>query len=111
MMLTIQRSCSYRIITRAVQSDGQPLVAILQPAAEDCDFGHDWDQLQASLDANPEAIIVYNQHADAIALVDSLDTPTTQIFIEIRQDTKGVLGLHAIRHRTEFPETLELIYQ
>ena len=111
MILTIQRSCSYQIITRAVQSDGQPLVAMLRPGAENCDFDEAYEQLQAGLDANPEAIVVYNQHADAIALVDSLDTPTTQIFIEIRQDTRGVLGLHAIRHRLEIPETLELIYQ
>ena len=110
-MLTIKRSCSYKIITRAVQTDGQPLVALLAPAGEDCDPCLDQNQLQASLDANPEAIIVYNQHADAQALVSNLNTHTAQIFIEIRQDTKGVLGLHAFHQPDKKPETLELIYQ
>ena len=110
-MLTIKRSCSYRIITRAVQMDDQPLVALLMPAGEDCEPCVDQNQLQASLDRNPQAIIVYNQQADARALVEKLKTPATQVYIEIRQDTKGVLGLHATRYRDQTPETLELIYQ
>jgi len=110
-MLTINRSCSYRIITRAVQMDDQPLVALLMPGGEDCEPCVDQNQLQTSLDKNPQAIIVYNQQAEARAIVENLKTPATQIYIEIRQDTKGVLGLHAIRYRGQKPETLELIYQ
>lgn len=110
-MLTIKRSCSYRIITRAVQMDDQPLVALLMPEGEDCEPCLDRHQLQVSLNNNPQAIIVYNQQAEARALVDKLITSPAQIFIEIRQDTKGVLGLHALRHRDRQPETLELIYQ
>jgi hypothetical protein len=111
MTLTIQRGCSYRIITRAVNQEGQPLVALLTPGADDCEPFLDRHQLQAGLDARPGAIIVYNQHAEAFALVDSLTVSDDQIFIEIRQDTKGVLGLHAISNRNDSPETLELIYQ
>ena len=37
--------------------------------------------------------------------------PPTQIFIEIRQEIKGVLGLHAIRINHGQQETLELVYQ
>ena len=110
-MLTIKRSCSYRIITRAVQMEDQPLVALLMPGGEDCESCVDQNQLQTSLDKNPQAIIVYNQQAEARAIVENLKTPATQIYIEIRQDTKGVLGLHAIRYRGQTPETLELIYQ
>ncbi len=108
-MLTIKRSCSYRIITRAVQMDDQPLVALLMPEGEDCEPCLDRNQLQDSLNNNPQAIIVYNQQAEARALVDKLKTPPAQIFIEIRQDTKGVLGLHALHHRERQPEPLELI--
>ena len=111
MTLTIQRSCSYRIITRAVNLEGQPLVALLMPGADDCEPCLDQHQLQTSLDARPQTIIVYNQHAEALAPVDKLTDPRSQVFIEIRQDTKGVLGLHAICNRSDSPETLELIYQ
>jgi hypothetical protein len=111
MTLAIQRSCSYRIITRAVNLEGQPLVALLMPDADDCVPCLDPHQLQADLDARPEAIIVYNQHTEALDLVDRLTVPGSQVFIEIRQDTKGVLGLHAICNSNDGPETLELIYQ
>ena len=111
MALAIQRDCSYRIITRAVNLEGRPLVALLMPDAADCEPCLDQHQLQTSLDAHPEAIIVYNQHAEALALMDKLMVPNSQVFIEIRQDTKGVLGLHAISNRHESPQTLALIYQ
>lgn len=110
-MMTIKRSCSYRIITRAVNAEDRPLVATLTPAADDCETCLDRDQLQTALDARPDTIIVYNQHADALALVDTLSVTESQVFIEIRQDTKGVLGLHALRRRRAGDETLELIYQ
>ena len=110
-MLTIERSCSYRIITRALQSEGKPLIGLLHPGATDCDYTNDPKQLQADLAAHPDAFLVYNQQTDALALVDKLPLPPGQILIEIRQDTKGVLGLHAMRKSGTATETLELIYQ
>jgi hypothetical protein len=110
-MMTIRRSCSYRIITRAVNAEGQPLVGLLAPGADDCELCLDADQLQAAVKARADTVIVYNQHADALALIDTLKLPESQVFIEIRQDTKGVLGLHAVRRSKPDNETLELIYQ
>ena len=110
-MLTIKRTCSNKIITRALDCEGQPLVALLEPSAEDCEVCIDRDQLQARLDANPECIIVYNQQADAIALVESLEVSPAQVFIEIRQDTKGVLGLQAYHKKDHAPEALELFHE
>ena len=110
-MLTIRRSVSYRIITQAVQQDGQLLVGTLMPNADEFEPCTDRDQLQSVLDSQPAALLVFNQHADARALVDSLNTQENQVYIEIRQDTKGVLGLHATRRHKSGDETLELIYQ
>lgn len=110
-MMTIKRSCSYHIITRAVNAGGQPLVALLAPGADDCRPCLDADQLQAAIDAKPDTIVVYNQHADARALINALTLPEDQVFIEIRQDTKGVLGLNALHRGKSGNETLELIYQ
>ena len=110
-MLTISRSASYRIITRAVSLDGQPLLALLETDADDCEPCADWDQLQARLKDQPDSIVVYNQHAEAHGLIAALSFPAKQIFIEIRQDTKGVLGLHALRRNATGIDTLELIYQ
>jgi hypothetical protein len=110
-MLTIKRSCANKIITRAITLEGRQMIAVLSPQADDCEICIDKDQLGKKLDTDVELIIVYNQHADAIALIDGLNTTESQIFIEIRQDTKGVLGLQAIRKQDGRSETLELIYQ
>ena len=109
-MLTIKRTCSNKIITRALECEGQPLVALLEPGGDDCEVYIDRDQLQAGLEARPDAMVVYNQQADAIALVESLEVTPAQVFIEIRQDTKGVLGLQAYHKKDHAPETLELFH-
>ena len=110
-MMTIKRSCSYRIITRAVNAEDRPLVALLDQGADDCKPCLEADQLQATIDAQPDVVIVYNQQARARELVNQLNLTQDQVFIEIRQDTRGVLGLHALRRGKSGSETLELIYE
>jgi len=110
-MLTIKRTCSNKIITRALDTEDRPLVALLMPGAEDCEVCIDREQLQARLEADPRAMIVYNQQADAVALVESLEVPPAQVFIEIRQDTRGVLGLQAYHKKDHAPEALELFHE
>ncbi len=110
-MLTIKRTCTNKIITRALQLEGQPLIAILCPGADDCNPCDNEKQLLEMLEKNPGAMIVYNQHADAIKLINQLQRPTSQVFVEIRQDTKGVLGLQAVHRSKSAPEPLELNYQ
>jgi hypothetical protein len=110
-MLKIRRSASYRIITRALNLDGRPLAALLSPGADDCQPCVDIDQLQAGLQARHNSIIVYNQQAEVRVLVDKLKLPARQIFIEIRQDTRAMLGLHALRRHGTSVETLDRTYQ
>ena len=110
-MLTIKRTCTNKIITRALALEGKPLVAILRAGAEDCEPCFNQQQLQNLLDKYSDAFIVYNQHEDAIKLVKLVQVPSTQVFIEIKQDTKGVLGLQAIQNNRGQQEALELVYQ
>ncbi len=110
LTLAIKRTCTNKIITRALMLEGQPLIAILLPDAEDCDPCEDEHQLLDQLNKNPGSIVVYNQHPNATELIDQLKLPAEQIFIEIRQDTKGVLGLHAVRRGESRQQTLELNY-
>ena len=110
-MLTIRRTCSNRIITRALRAEGEPLVALLHPGAEDCEPCADATRVRQALDADPAAMVVYNQHPEAIALVEGLAVAPGRIFIEIRQDTRGVLGLQAFRHQDHAPEPLELFHE
>ena len=110
-MLTIKRSCSNRIITRALDAAGKPLAALLQPGAEDCEVCVDAGQLRARLEAEPNAIIVYNQQTDAVSLVDGLEVAPEPVFIETRQDTRGVLGLQAFGKQNHASEALELFHE
>ena len=110
-MLTIKRTCTNKIITRALGHDSKPMLAILLPNAEDCIPCADPQQLSKLLEENSDAIIVYNQHFAARQMIEALELSEAQIFIEIRQDTRGVLGLHALRNQSGQRETLELVYQ
>ena len=110
-MSTIRRRASYRIITRAVQQVDEPLAGVLPAGADDYQPCTDRDQLQAALQQQVGAMVVYNQHPAARALVDALEYDSDQVFLEIRQDTKGVLGLHALHRGEDGDETLELVYQ
>jgi len=110
-MLTIKRTCTNKIITQAIASGDQPLTAILAQGAEDCIYSEDSAQLQTLLNRDPDAFIVFNQHPLARKRIESLDTNDRQVFLEIHQETRGVLGLEA-RYKSSKPnETLELIYQ
>ena len=110
-MLTIKRTCTNKIITRALAYESKPLLAILLPDADDCLPCPDLQRMAELLERDPNAIIVYNQHPRAVKLIGNLQRPETQIFIEIRQDTRGVLGLHALRKHNDQVETLDLNYQ
>jgi len=110
-MLTIKRTCTNKIITRALQLENQPFIAILCADADDCKPCENENQLLELREKNPGAMIVYNQHADAIKLINKLRVPATQVFIEIRQDTRGVLGLQAVHRGNSSQEPLELNYQ
>lgn len=108
-MLTIKRTCANKIITHALRFENRALIATLQLNAEDCEICENIAQLQQRLKQSPEMAIVHNQHAEAIDQIQSIDTTANQLFIEIRQDTKGVLGLHAAYRNNNQIETLELL--
>ena len=108
-MLTIKRTCTIKIITRALRYENRALIATLKLDAEDCEICEDLEQLKKRLQQCPELAIVYNQNTDAINLLADIETPLNQLFIEIRQDTKGVLGLHASYKNKNQSESMELI--
>ena len=108
-MLTIKRTCTNKIITRALRYENRALIATLNLDAEDCEICEDFEQLKQRLQNDPGLAIVYNQNAEAISLLDDIEIPQDQLFIEIRQDAKGVLGLHASYKNNRKSETLELL--
>lgn len=110
-MLAIKRTCANKIITQAIAYGDQPLTAIMPKDADDCIYSNDSDELQALLNQNADAFVIFNQHSEARSRVNKLETDDQQIMIEIRQETRGVLGLKAQYKKSRPDESLELIYQ
>ena len=95
-MLKIDRSCSQRIITTALQHQSGPLLGLLDASWFKFETYPD-DQSLAAMESQPDAIVVHNQNSQARTSVTAMDLPASQIVIEIREETKGVLGLQATR--------------
>lgn len=96
-MLKIDRICSQRIITIALQHQSSALLGLLDANCANFETCADSEALLAALASQPDAIVVHNQDSAARSSVAKLDLPDSQIVIEIREETKGVLGLQATR--------------
>jgi hypothetical protein len=94
-MLNIYRKAAINLITWAINSDGKALVGLLSPQDEDCRVYTDSAELRELIKQNDGDMVVYNQHPKAVEFATSLFPEITRTLIEIRQDTKGVLGLQA----------------
>ena len=105
-MLTIARETSNRIISAALMRNNQAFTAVLPAAAADYIAVESTEALRTTLVQNPQALVIYNQNEAAQARIDSITFDHQQIFIEIRQETRGVLGLQARRGTA----LLELVY-
>ncbi len=97
-MLKIDRSCSQRIITSALQHHSSPLIGLLDADGKQFTPYPDLESLQQALSRKPDSMIVYNQDAGARSTIHAMDLSDSQIVIEIREETRGVLGLQATRH-------------
>ncbi len=110
-MLTIKRTCANNIISRVLTVGDKPFTAILRPGANDCVGADDNHSVRDLLERNPGAYVIYNQHPLAQAELDKLDLDDRQIVIEVRQETRGVLGLEARYFRNTPGQPIELVYQ
>jgi hypothetical protein len=66
------------------------------------------DEFRHNMQQYPDAAIFYNQHPDAIRLVESLCYEDGQISIEIFQDIEGVFGLRAYQIQGKMQQPIEL---
>lgn len=106
--LTIKRTCANKVITRVLALDEQPFTAVLLPDADDCIVSNN-RSLAELLAQNPGAYVVHNQHPTAQDSVQNLSVDDQQVVIEVRQETRGVLGLQA-RFIHNSDDIIELVY-
>ncbi len=97
-MLKIERSCSQRIITAALKHPSSALLGLLDANGLEFTLFPDQQSLSDALAAKPGAIVVHNQNPGAKTSIAAMDLPDDQLVIEIREETKGVLGLLATRY-------------
>ncbi len=97
-MLKIDRSCSQRIITTALQHPSSAMLGLLDADGKQFETFADSAALTDALKSRPGAIVVHNQDNQALSSIAALELSAAQIVIEIREETKGVLGLQATRH-------------
>ena len=109
-MLSIRRDCAQKIITKALGKEAEPLLGIIQRDGSDYTFCNDQDSLKQLVESNSGAMVLHNQNQTAIDSVGIFERDDDQIIVEIRQDTKGVLGLEARRHEQGSLILIDMIY-
>jgi hypothetical protein len=104
--MKIARSLATRLMQRALRHEDSPLLALIDDQRLiQAESPEGW--LRQAADS-PRAVRVYNQHPEALAIVESLPALDDERRIEIFQDTEGVFGLRAYRFDGKLarPETL-----
>lgn len=106
-IVNIHRSLATRIMTRALRNHANCLCCLI---TEDKQLlcPDDSDAVIELLQTHPQAILVYNQNADSLQLIDRISARDGQYRIEVFQDTEGVFGLRAYRcdGKLQVPVTL-----
>jgi len=81
-------------MTKAIQLDNTCLVAVLD-ADETLTYCSSLEELDDLMESHADAIWVYNQNPDALAIIEQIIKADGQQSIEVFQDTEGVFGLRA----------------
>ena len=107
--MNIHRHTATEIMSKAVEVQELCLLGVMD-LDENLYFCDNQEDLLALIQQHPDSIWLYNQHPQAMDIIEQLEQPQGQGTIEIFQDTEGVFGLRAYRQqdRMQTPVTLEL---
>lgn len=107
--MNIQRTTATHIMSKAVQLQGDVLLAVMD-SDESVSYCVNAQEMQQLIEQKPNAIWIRNQNPEACEIFDQLIFIDGQHSIEVFQDTRGVFGLRAYQMigKVQTPETLEL---
>jgi hypothetical protein len=107
--MKINRRLANRIMTRALSQSDQCLVGIIN-SDESLLCSDNAPQINQLLQNNPQAVLIYNQSANASSIRQDILLHDGQQCIEIFQDIEGVFGLRAYQQcgKIQTPVILEL---
>ena len=96
-------------MSRAVEMQDLCLLGVMD-ISENLYYCDNLEDMLALIQQHPDSIWIYNQHPQAMDIIEQIEHPQGQATIEIFQDTEGVFGLRAYRQqdRMQTPVTLEL---
>ncbi len=95
-------------MNQALRADDVCIIGILDEQ-EKLIMAHSLEELQGLMAEYPQAILIFNQHQQALEIKDQIEDVDGQQHIEVFQDTIGVFGLRAYiqKGKIETPVTLE----
>ena len=108
--MKIKRTLANQIMSRAIRNHETCLLCLLS-GRDKLNCPDDCAEIPALLEADPQAVLVYNQNADSLQLKERIAWRDGQQTIEVFQDTEGVFGLRAWRldGKLQVPVTLEYL--
>ena len=107
--MQIQRTTATHIMSRAMQMQGDILLAVMD-RTESVFYCINQQEMQELINTHPEAIWIHNHNPEACEIFDQLMFTDGQRSIEVFQDTRGVFGLRAyqMKAKIQTPVSLEL---
>lgn len=107
--MIISRVTSTRIMSKAIQAPQSCLLGLLEPCESVSYFDSPAD-LEQAIQSQASAVIVYNQHPDAIQFMEDHPLSEGQFSIEIFQDIEGVFGLRAYTMEDRMLRPVEITF-
>ena len=108
--MELLRTTATQIMTRAQAAQGRCLLGLID-VNESVHYCDDPQQLAPLLERYPAAALLYNQHPDVIAFIESLPLADRQYSIEIFQDTEGVFGLRCYQRQGKMQTPVEMHFR
>lgn len=107
--MLIQRTTATHIMSRAMQLQGDILLAVMD-SNESVFYCTSEQEMRQLIQDHPGAIWIRNQNPGASEIIEKLIFNDGQRSIEVFQDTRGVFGLRAyqMQGKLQTPVSLEL---
>ena len=107
--MKISRTTATQIMTKAINSPDNLLLAVLFDN-QTTYYSGSTEEIDRYMSKHQQAVLIFNQHPDAIDYIEFMTRSEGQQMIEIFQDTEGVFGLRAYNQqgKIQTPVTLQL---
>ncbi len=97
-------------MSQAIQAPDHCLLGILEPSSGSVSYYSSQSDMEQAMSEHSSAVILYNQHPDAIQFIETHPMPEGQFSLEIFQDIEGVFGLRAYQMQERMQRPVEISF-